>query len=573
MWRATSAVSISNGVNPSIGHRCGIFSLSTASRGYQKRGKSMHLVLIETSGNQSYIFATNRLRENVGASELTARAGTQFVLEAVAAAGGPNLWANNPRTIHANLTDRSKNPPIGSGSPVEVILAVSGKALLLVDSPQLGKEIVASVTERALAEAAGLEVWGVVSDAFDLGQDAIHDVVKSLHHEYEHIRSRYPGATQRFQRLPVVMDCATSGLPAARWDESGYDPGARSKVVLDKRAAAQDGLRRIRESVGPQYQLPYAPDDLEDLGCDWLAVVHADGNGLGAVFVNFDKYVQTDANAASVLQRNRAYIDQLRAFSLALDECTLGAFRAALSQLGVSREKRLANPKLPIVPLVLGGDDLTVVCDGQQALKFTVAFLENFEQETRKHHDITRILPDGVTSCAGVAIIKPHFPFFAAYELAEQLLKSAKTLRPRSAIDFHILYDASNPDFERIRNEWIVDKGETILTGRPYVVGDAAAPRYRHWRDLTQQITALQAKDDDDRRRLPNSMLHELREGLFLGRRAADARLKLVLNRYWNEGLDRLVKNGSGRSGSLFWNDGQNYRSALLDAMDAVEFW
>ncbi len=547
----------------------------------------MHLVLIETTGNQAYIFATNKLRENVGASELTYRAGTQFVLEAVAQVGGPNLWSDTAKSVHhemirRSLRDTRQNPPIGTGSPVEVILAASGKALLLVEHEAVGQQIVRQVTLRALKDAPGLEVWGVVSREFDHASVSIHDVIKQVHQDYERVRCRLPGPLTRFQRLPIVMDCATSGLPAAKWDTSGRDPGPRSAVSLAKIQAAQDGLTRIRQIV-PDVKLPYSPDELEDLGCDWLAVVHADGNGLGRVFLNFDKCIQSSAPPGSY-QWNRDYIEQLRNFSLALDECTEKAFVQALGTLKPRRAR------LPIVPLVLGGDDLTVVCDGQQALRFTVEFLQAFEREAQNHAAIKTVLssnwgkellPHGLTSCAGVAIIKPHFPFFAAYELAEALLKSAKKHKPLSAIDFHILYDASNPDLERVREQWTLDHGSTLLTARPYVVTkNAQVAQQRHWSKLQQRIQAVRAVDPlQNRRKLPNSMLHELREGLFLGRQQADFRLKLVLPRYRNQGLDQLL----GDADSLFWSEtvkdeSKNkeitiHRTALLDALEAAEFW
>jgi hypothetical protein len=121
----------------------------------------VNLVLIETSGNQAYIFATNKLRENVGASELTARVGTRFVLAAVRVAKG-----QRPQDLRKPDT----YPALSDTNPVEVILAVSGKALLLVRDKDIGKQIVRAVTLRALRKAPGLEVRGVVSREFDFDE-------------------------------------------------------------------------------------------------------------------------------------------------------------------------------------------------------------------------------------------------------------------------------------------------------------------------------------------------------------------------------------------------------------------
>jgi hypothetical protein len=262
---------------------------------------------------------------------------------------------------------------------------------------------------------------------------------------------------------------------------------------------------------------------------------------------------------------------------------------------------------------VLGGDDLTIICDGQYAVRFTRDFLTQFEVETAKidqEHD-HGIIPEiaqmafGVGRlgmCAGIAIVKPHFPFHAAYDLAEALLKSAKLVKnnvkhkrnseektlPCSALDYHILYDSSGADLERIREKLKVDNGATHLYARPYVVTPAANLTNaedqnwldkRTWMQLEERVRAMWAeeKDEDGRRLLPNSMLHDLREGLFQGYKEADARMKLVQQRYDDKGFNKLVVKRNDAD-SLFWEAEAKqgkpiYETNFLDALDVVEFW
>lgn len=505
----------------------------------------MNLVLIETSGNQNFIFATNKLRENVGASELTYRAGTDYVRDAV-------------------------NEEGGSSAGIEEIVAVSGKAILLVPTEAVGRKLISAVTRRALKEAPGLDIRGVVGSSFDLDKGIIHERIGEAHRLLESLRSRVPGPVARFQRLPVVAECSTSGLPAARFmgkkdqlpDDERGPRSAQSIAKQEAREGWRQRLQRLLDAHQVHFQLPDATTDLEKIGCDWLAVIHADGNGLGQVFLGFDQFANGDSD----------YIGKFRGFSQSLDCCTEKAFCAALSVL----KPRGGREVLPVVPLVLGGDDLTVVCDGRQAMKFTKRFLDEFERLTGADSLVAEIMTRAtsqgkVTSCAGIAIVKPHFPFHAAYELAEELLRSAKKHKPRSAVDFHIFYDASGPDLERIRARLTTDDGATSLVARPYVLSGEHEFEPRRWQDLDSRIQAVNAQEDG-RRRLPNTMLHNLREGLFFGHTTADARLRLVRERYRNQGLEGLLGDTTGE-GSLFWQDDKERTTALLDALDLAEFW
>lgn len=579
----------------------------------------MHLLLLETSGNQSYIFSTNKLKENIGASELTYRAGTKCVLDAVAQIRSQaSLWSADSEELRWNLLDPKQNPRLDSNtdSKVEVIIATSGKALLLVSEKEIGKTIIRWATYAVLKDSPGVDLCGVISKSFEMGESGqLAKAINHVHLQFEEVKAKRPSMDMRFLRLPIVDECATSGLPAAELvkdiaetAESTLRPYSaismakrKNHIYGEQRVAAM--LRRDDPALKLSESLTFA--DAEKT--QWLAIIHADGNGLGEIFLKFDEHLRelikekyaTEAEFVG----DREYAERLREFSIALDICTEKAFVTALKATFLFKEQTIP---LPIAPLVLGGDDLTVVCDAQYALQFTVYFLKEFEKQTNLAQIVggktITIVPElaqialGVTrlsSCAGIAIIKPHFPFSVAYHLAEQLLKTAKTVKtkvtqikntktkpyPCSAIDFHILYDSSGTDLDTIRKKQQVDDGQTLLYNSPYVVTDIdSIPEKngktwatRHdWNDLCSKAKALNPDQEGDQElssKLPNSQVHTLRSYLYMGREAADGYYQLIKGRYNFTNLE-------DSEGSLFYEeqDSDVHTTSLLDAMDVMAF-
>ena len=197
---------------------------------------------------------------------------------------------------------------------------------------------------------------------------------------------------------------------------------------------------------------------------------------------------------------------------------------------------------VPVVPVLVGGDDVTVYTDGRYAIPFAEAYIHHYEKLT-KDDSLLSVLaivaggkktdaperdcfkiedniiqdPGPLTASAGVAIVGRNFPFHIAYDLAEELVKRGKKLGkkpgtvPCSTIDFHVLRDATVLDPEDTLNEY---KGRTqrpFLIGRyaPQRIGDATTTSAEEtptttsqplssWARILQAAAAFDGKKPDD---------------------------------------------------------------------------
>ena len=529
----------------------------------------MHLVMLESSGNQHYIFGSNRLAEAIGASQLTLEVGVDVAMRATDAVFGTAFKSASlqelTQTLYAQSWDCADGPT--------VINAMSGKALIAVPDRACGRRLVQKATQIAVTEMPGLQFSGFVSKdsfAWDDAEYTLHDCSLEVHRGIAELRADAHQPIERYRQWPLADICATSGLPAR---EAHNDKGERvraSALALAKHRAIQRWSERVKSLGSDKARIVKRFAYLEarfDKARKW-AVIHADGNGLGRIFEGFaDKVKETRPER---VPPNAHYARTLCEFSMAIDAATQAAFSAALCVfLDAEEGREPANEVagedgpgfVPVVPIILGGDDLTAITDANQALAFTAEFLRQYEQQTRASETIRALTgQQGLTACAGVAIIGRHYPFHHAYELAEALIGSAKSIKRHgggSALDFHVLFDSLTPDLEDSRRcdsddctDDSTDTQQYRLTMKPYVVSSPASSNeyssdeHEQWAELRQwddlDNAAEQLAQAINQGEMSTRALQRVREALQRGHAAGESAYGLMRPRqtaftHWDE--------------------------------------
>lgn len=399
---------------------------------------SKYLYGAAVQGIQDFIFKTNELKHIVGASEL---------VEQICTSAFDDYAVNGESVVRA-----------------------AGNIKFIFDKEEDCKKAVREFPKRVMTMAPGITISQAVvplNDDFGKAVDKLEALLK--------VQRNKPSQSVT-TGLIGLKRANNTGLPVTGI-ETKKEGEVKKILYYDDATLAKNNMANDKEhdlkglckkSFGNFHgKIAYDISDITGKN-DWIAIIHADGNGLG-------KIVQTVGKKKDVY----------KSFSQKLSEATIEAAHQAFKEISWPFDERKT---IPIRPVVLSGDDMTIIIRGDIALDYAYAFIKAFEKKT--HEVLGDILrsehvfaddKDYLTACAGIAFIKSSFPFYYGYELAESLCGQAKkdtkaiygersNHLPPSCIMFHKVQDSFISDYKDIvLRELTANDGLSFKAGPYYI--------------------------------------------------------------------------------------------------------
>lgn len=467
-----------------------------------KVSSTSYLYGASIQGIQSFIFQTDRLKDIVGASELVEQACTDV--------------------FYNEFFDEKS---------CKLIVSAAGNVKCIFYDEDMCRRAVLSYPKRVMEKAPGVTIsQAVVKMTGDDFSGAFDELERRLHSQRN--RRVKPMASglmvmERYRRtgMPSV------GAPDARdrIDEGCYLKG---KALIASAEGAGATGRLYEKLYGRRVPFEKNTDMASLTGHnDWIAIIHADGNGLGEVVAEIGKDP-----------------DRLRQFSLDLDRATI------LSAQAACRECVGDCDELLVRPVVIGGDDLTVVCRASVAVDFVSSYLRNFENNSRN------IVRHELTACAGIAFIKSSYPFSYGYELAETLCGVAKKDAKRE--DVKCANGGKAPSclmFHKVQSSFVEDY--SVITDKELTASDGCSfrfgPYYLAEQDDRWTIDKLQCNADILSLESNNVIKTSVREWMTLMGESRNLALQKenrvkMLDRYTDRQKELFVELTTERSAKRF---------------------
>lgn len=496
-----------------------------------------YVTLLEIGRKQKYIFKSNRLAENVGASVMI-----------------------------KNATEQEAKKYYEPYHP-KIIYEGGGNALYIFPSREDGLSFAKNYSKSLLKKYPGMILYLVGYELKE--QETVKDGIAQC---YKLLAAKKETRAHGVQQIDYgkTVRCTSTNLPATSHGTVRL-PADRDQKPLSAEALEKyrnSGLfNRMIEDICPEgFSFPLKGDDLgRSIGDkSYIAIIHIDGNRMGEKINKFNEK-RIPHSKETKEEFDERYIKELGLFSQTIRENYETTFREmckiVADNMEVLKEKLdLQDGYLPVRPLILAGDDICFLSDGRIGVDLMRIFLEKLQQK--------EICGIKMHACGGAAIVKAHYPFSRAYELAEELCQNAKRHIPEgddiSVMDWHIEQSELDEDLKAIRNHYIA-ADNSLLYMRPYTVGNREQPN-----DIEHFLDALNIiSEKGGVRKIARSKVKGLRDISRKGKLAAKYYLK---SNQITEQLGRTNDLRSDESDSFLFYNGA-YHSLLFDAIEAMDLY
>lgn len=428
------------------------------------------LTILEVTQKQAYIFGDKHLMENVKRSSL---------IEVV----------TSPRFF--------KSIPDSGYQPDNLVYAGGGHTILQFDSADSARHFVQAVTRKAYLDH-GIELFA-----------------KTIPYRTD----QTPG--QNMKALIQALEKKKSlRLLAFRQHGIGLEKEKERTIPMpnipEEEPETEKAKKRKAEESLKQLEFPTEIKTL--CGKDnFFAVVHIDGNGMGAKSQAVTEKAGNDWN--SCCEKHRAFSDDVdhsfkKALRSVVELVDYHRWYGTFEKLGFDSQSEI----VPIRPLICAGDDVTFLVPASIALECAASYLRTLDEQTDGRY----------SACAGIAMVHQKYPFHRAYQLAEHLCDSAKRYAAELAekadnnqeriatMDWHMEFGQGKSTLGAIREDYLTDESGngtkeapvSTMTLRPLCVNGFYETPYRTY-DFFIRLFELLTKE-----KYPRSKVKGLRETL-----------------------------------------------------------